>query len=137
MPYGESGKPGSSTSGQSSHDRGGRQHQATAAKHERRTTHHPGGGDGGTYKPTHVKPGLGPERQTKSLLDFSPTYQVGKALYKGVKSIFQPKTDLLKNKLVFKATISKRSLLTSLVIICVIFQTCERGRIILTKGRGL
>ena len=90
MPYGESGKPGSSTSGQSSHDRGGRQHQATAAKHERRTTHHPGGGDGGTYKPTHVKPGLGPERQTKSLLDFSPTYQVGKALYKGVKSIFQP-----------------------------------------------
>ena len=93
MPYGESGKPGSSTSGQSSHDRGGRQHQATAAKHERRTTHHPGGGDGGTYKPTHVKPGLRPERQTKSLLDFSPTYQVGKALYKGVKSIFQPKTE--------------------------------------------
>ena len=30
MPYGESGKPGASTSGQSSHDRGGKQHQATS-----------------------------------------------------------------------------------------------------------
>jgi len=29
----------------------------------------------------------------KSLLDYSLTYQAGKALYKGVKSIFQPKTE--------------------------------------------
>ena len=29
----------------------------------------------------------------RSILDFSPTFQVGKALYKGVKSIFQPKTE--------------------------------------------
>ena len=29
----------------------------------------------------------------RSILDYSPTYQVGKALYKGVKSIFQPKTE--------------------------------------------
>jgi hypothetical protein len=91
MPYGESGKPGASTSGQSSHDRGGKQHQATASRHERRTTHHPGG-DGGAYKPTHVKPGLGPEpTKSKSLLDYSPTFQVGKSIYKGFKNIFQNK----------------------------------------------
>ena len=29
----------------------------------------------------------------RSILEFSPTYQVGKALYKGVKSIFQHKTE--------------------------------------------
>lgn len=98
MPYGESGKPGSSTSGQSSHDRGGRQHQATAAKHERRTIHHPGGGAGGTYKPTHVKPGLGPERQTKSILDYSLWGQLGKAAHQGLQKLFKPKTEKEKSE---------------------------------------
>jgi hypothetical protein len=44
------------------------------------------GGGGSADKGTKVP-------QKKSILNFSPTYQVGKALYKGVKSIFQPKTE--------------------------------------------
>jgi len=35
----------------------------------------------------------GTGQKKKSLLDYSLTYQAGKALYKGVKSIFQPKTE--------------------------------------------
>ena len=55
----------------------------------------PGTGTGATHIPTQPKKkaittGDGKKR---SILDFSPTYQVGKALYKGVKSIFQPKTE--------------------------------------------
>lgn len=56
---------------------------------------HSGTGDGQHVKTKTVHT---PKKKTttdtrdgkRSILDFSPTYQVGKALYKGVKSIFQP-----------------------------------------------
>ena len=58
-------------------------------------------GASGTGDAPHLKTQttFAPKKKTttgdgkRSILDFSPTYQVGKALYKGVKSIFQPKTE--------------------------------------------